>query len=75
MFLVHPAKTFGYQHFNVLLEQLVSHITKQLLRLSIHQDNLAFAVRHDHGIRCGFEESSEFALGLQPLRGEATVHC
>src|SRR5713226_4801986 len=49
-------ETFWHQFLNRLSQQLIPLVAKELLGLRIYQNDLAFAVDNDHGIRRRFEQ-------------------
>ena len=61
---VSSTKSFWHQYFNLLPQEVLPLVAKQFLHLSIDQHDPSLAIHHDYGIRSGFQEPSEFPLGL-----------
>ncbi len=60
-------KSFRHQNLNLLPQEVVPLVPKQLLDLSIDQHDLALLIRDDHCIRSGFQKPAEFLLRFLPL--------
>ena len=62
MFRVPAAKALRHQHLNLLSQEFVPLIAKQLLNLRIDQHDFSLPIHHDHGVRSGFQKPAEFLL-------------
>ena len=59
------AETVWYQDLNLLSQDLISVVAKQLFNLGIDQDDFSLQVHYYHGVGRCLQETSE--LGFRPL--------
>ena len=56
------AEVIGNQNLDGLIEQFFSAIAEHAFRLRVDQHNPPGAIRNDHGVGRGFQQTAEFFL-------------